>query len=59
MGTVSCLVLCECYKYLTKHHINKGFEPDKDEDEEEVYDSVKTEEVVVVAEQECIEENES
>lgn len=52
VGAVSCLVLCECYKFITKHHINKGFEPDDDddEDEEEVYDSVKTEEVVVVAE---------
>lgn len=48
VGAVSCLVLCECYKYITKHHILKGFEHEADDDEEEeVYDSVKADEIVV------------
>lgn len=54
IGAFSCLVLCELYKFWTKHHINKGFEQDGDEDdedeevhEESAYGSVKTDEVAV------------
>ena len=55
IGAFSCLVLCEAYKYWTKHHINKGYEQDDDEDDEEyeeaAYGSVKTDEVAVVVEE--------
>lgn len=54
IGAFSCLVLCEVYKYWTKHHINKGYEQDDEDDEEHeetAYGSVKTDELAVVVEE--------
>jgi magnesium-transporting ATPase (P-type) len=47
VGAVSCLVLCEAYKYFTRHHINSGFDDDDDHERRGSYDSVKADEIAV------------
>jgi len=50
VGAVSCLVLCEVYKFFTRHHINSGYDDDDDGDDHErrgSYDSVKADEIAI------------